>query len=56
MNDIKWREERHLNVDGMNRIAQSMKKVDEYEIHFAKTHTQPNISVCVIEREKKPKK
>ena len=56
LNDMKWREKDHLNVDGMNRIAQSMKRWNEHEIHFAKTHTHPNISACVIEREKNKQK
>ena len=54
MNDIKWREERHLNVDGMNRIAQSMKRWMSIAERFRQdTHTTNEFSVSSDVKEPK---
>ena len=50
LNAMQWHEKDHLNVDGMNRIAQSMKRWDEHCRKIAKTHT-PKLVQCVIQRE-----
>ena len=42
LNAMKWREKDHLNVDGMNRIAQSMKRWMSIAERFPR-HTQPNL-------------
>jgi hypothetical protein len=43
---MKWREKDHLNVDGMNRIAQSMTRWMSIIKCRQDTHTTQYLSVC----------
>ena len=46
LNDMQWREKLHLNVNGMNRNAQSMKKWMSIIKFRQDTHTTQYLSVC----------